>query len=172
MADEFGTISWYAPDPRCIFDLDHIHVPKRLARTYRSGMFEPKINTAWDQVIRLCADRDTTWISDEIISSYTQLHRLGYAHSVEVYKNGALAGGLYGVSIRGAFFGESMFHIETDASKVALLYLVEHMRERGMTLLDSQYMTTHLSKFGAVLIPKAEYMKRLERALNQNCSFV
>lgn len=166
-----GRIDWYSPDPRCIFDFEAFHVPKRLARTYRQGVFEFRINSAWNEVLLACADRESTWITEQIHEAYTELHRLGFAHSVEAYKDGKLAGGLYGVAIGGAFMGESMFHRQTDASKVALVFLVEHMKSRGFTLLDSQYMTSHLATFGAIHIPRQEYMTRLERALAQRCRF-
>jgi leucyl/phenylalanyl-tRNA--protein transferase len=171
MGDDTGAIRWYSPNPRCIFDFDYFHVPSRLARTYKSGKFEMRVNTAWEAVMKHCADRDETWINDKIFKVYTELHELGYAHSVEAYYEGRLAGGLYGVSIRGAFFGESMFHLETDASKVSLVYLVERMKSRGMTLLDSQFMTSHLSTFGAVNIARDDYMNRLARALALDVSF-
>jgi leucyl/phenylalanyl-tRNA--protein transferase len=171
MGDDTGAIRWYSPNPRCIFDFDYFHVPSRLARTYKSGKFEMRVNTAWEAVVKHCADRQETWINDKIFKVYTELHELGYAHSVEAYCEGRLAGGLYGVSIRGAFFGESMFHLETDASKVSLVYLVERMKSRGMTLLDSQFMTTHLSTFGAVNISRDDYMERLNRALVLDASF-
>jgi leucyl/phenylalanyl-tRNA--protein transferase len=175
MGDEYAGIRWYSPDPRCIFDLDTFHVPKRLLRTYRQGVFTFGINTAWDEVIRLCARTDTDsgcWITDDIIRAYTQLHKLGFAHSVEAYKDGKLAGGLYGVHLRGAFFGESMFHLERDASKVSLVFLVERMKERGFQLLDTQYLTNHLSTFGAICISKDAYMERLANALMKDCRFV
>lgn len=138
--DPKSGVRWYAPDPRCIFDLDNFHVPNRLARTYRSGKFRMAVNTAWKQVVWACADRESTWITDEIYDAYTQLHKMGMAHSVEAYVGDELAGGLYGVSIGGAFMGESMFHTVTDASKVALVYLVERMKQRGFVLLDCQFM--------------------------------
>src|SRR5262249_15202693 len=115
MGGDDGAIRWYSPDPRCIIDLNTFSPSRRLLRTYRRGVFELLTNSAWDQVIRECAERETTWISDAIIRSYTELHRLGIAHSVEAYSNGQLAGGLYGVSVGGAFMGESMFHFVTDA---------------------------------------------------------
>jgi leucyl/phenylalanyl-tRNA--protein transferase len=164
-------VRWYSPDPRCIFDFENFHVPKRLARTYRKGHFECQVNTAWREVLQLCAARDATWITDEIYDAYTQLYLRGMAHSVEVFHEGQLAGGLYGVSIGGAFMGESMFHVVTDASKIALIYLVERLKERGFTLLDCQFMTEHLRRFGAVEISQAEYLKRLEYALSQNVRF-
>lgn len=171
MGHDDGLIRWYSPDPRCIFDFETFHVPRRLIRTYRSGKFEMKVNSAWDEVLHQCANRDSTWITDDIFRVYTELHEDGFAHSVEAYFEGKLAGGLYGVSIGGAFMGESMFHNVTDASKVCLVYLVERMKERGFTLLDSQYMTEHLSTFGAVLISRREYLIRLEQALRLKCRF-
>lgn len=173
MGDDTGAIRWYSPNPRCIFDFDFFHVPSRLARTCRSGKFEMRVNTAWKEVLHRCADRDTTWITDKIFSVYTELHEMGFAHSVEAYnQEGRLAGGLYGVAIGGAFFGESMFHLDTDASKVALVYLVERMKARGFTLLDSQFMTDHLATLGAINVSRDEYMRRLSIALAQQCRFV
>lgn len=171
MGERGGRISWHSPDPRCIFDLEQFHTPKRLARTYRKGVFEMKVNQNWDAVIRKCAERDTTWITEPIIAVYTRLHQAGFAHSVEAYVDGKLAGGLYGVSLGGAFFGESMFHEVTDASKISLVYLVERMRSRGFTLLDSQFMTEHLSTFAAINISRNDYLKRLEQAIQQSCDF-
>ncbi|MBX3149138.1 leucyl/phenylalanyl-tRNA--protein transferase [Candidatus Obscuribacterales bacterium] len=171
MGNDDGSIYWYSPDPRCIIDLDDFHASRRLMRTYRNGKFDMRVNTAWDDVIRMCAQRDSTWITDEIIRVYTELHEMGFAHSVEAFYKGQLAGGLYGVAVGGAFMGESMFHVETDASKVSLVYLVERMKERNFTLLDSQYMTEHLGTFSARNIPKSEYMRRLKDALNRDCRF-
>lgn len=171
MGDDDGRIRWYSPDPRCIFDFDTFHVPKRLARTYRSGVFEMRVNYAWDAVLAHCANRDTTWITPQIFSAYRKLHELGMAHTVEAYKDGKLVGGLYGVSVGGAFMGESMFHTETDASKVCLVYLVQRMKERGFVLLDSQFMTDHLATLGAIEIPRDEYLERLRRALVLKCQF-
>ena len=171
MGHDDGTIPWYSPDPRCIFDFDKFHVPRRLMRTYKSGKFEMKVNSAWREVLKACADRDSTWITDDIFRVYTEMHEAGFAHSVEAYYEGKLAGGLYGVSIGGAFMGESMFHNVTDASKISLIYLVERLKSRGFVLLDSQYMTDHLSTLGAVLIPRQEYLRRLDRALYLDCRF-
>ncbi|HEY9731461.1 MAG TPA: leucyl/phenylalanyl-tRNA--protein transferase [Drouetiella sp.] len=171
MGDDAGPIRWYSPDPRCIFDLYDFHVPKRLARTYRQGIFDIKINTAWEAVMHKCAERESTWITDDIFRVYTQLHQMGAAHSVEAYYEGKLAGGLYGVGLGGAFMGESMFHDVTDASKVCLVFLVEHLRERGFILLDSQFMTSHLATFNAKLISKAEYMALLRAALTIRAKF-
>jgi leucyl/phenylalanyl-tRNA--protein transferase len=167
MALEDDEIGWFSPDPRGVLPLEQFHIPSRLARVTRSGRFEVVCDRDFEAVMRACAaDReDGTWISEEIIESYVALHRRGLAHSIESWRNGQLAGGLYGVHLGGAFFGESMFHHETDASKVALAYLVTRMRERGFSLLDIQWVTPHLAQFGAVEIPRAEYLERLGRAL-------
>jgi leucyl/phenylalanyl-tRNA---protein transferase len=166
-----GRIALYNPDPRGIIEIDSFHVPDTLARLLRSGKFEIRIDSSFEDVIVSCADRNETWISTDIIDSYLLLHKLGHAHSVEAWRLGNLAGGLYGVSIGGAFFGESMFHRERDASKAALSALVARMRERGMTLLDIQYITPHLLRFGAVEIPRSEYLRRLASALAVRASF-
>jgi leucyl/phenylalanyl-tRNA--protein transferase len=170
-------IHWFSPDPRGVVPLDQVHVPRRLARAVRGGGFRIEIDRAFVDVMRACAaDRDSddpgTWISDEIIASYTALHARGFAHSVEAWNGDRLAGGLYGVAIGGAFFGESMFHHETNASKVAFVALVERLRARGFTLLDTQWVTPHLEQFGAIEIPRAEYLKRLQAGLRLPCSFV
>jgi len=178
MADDEGTISWYSPDPRGILPLDTFHVPARLARTLRRSPFQVAINRAFAEVMRACAEADRdeddggTWISGEIIDSYSELHALGYAHSVEVRDGDRLVGGLYGVALGGAFFGESMFHTATDASKIALVALVERLRARGFTLLDTQWVTPHLQQFGAVEIPRPQYLKRLEACLPMGVAFV
>jgi len=171
MGDDEGPIRWYSPDPRCIIDLEKFHIPRRLARTYRQGIFDLRVNTAWEAVLRGCAARDSTWITEDIFRVYTRLHEMGFAHSVEAFKDGKLAGGLYGVSVRGAFMGESMFHVETDASKVSLCYLVERLRDHGFVLLDSQFMTDHLSTFGATNISREEYLARLRSALTVEATF-
>jgi leucyl/phenylalanyl-tRNA--protein transferase len=167
-----GEIGWFSPDPRGIIPLDCFHVPHGLARTLKKKPFEVRINGAFEEVMRACAEREETWITDDIVASYVTLHRIGYAHSVEAWKDGQLAGGLYGVAIGGAFFGESMFHRVTDASKVALHALVTQMRERGFMLLDVQWNTEHLATFGAVEISRKEYMRRLHRAIYLDCTFV
>ena len=148
--------------------------------TSRNGWHEPtargfssyRVNTAFAEVLNACAERDTTWISDDIHRVYGQLHQMGFAHTVEAWHTGKLVGGLYGVSIGGAFMGESMFHRATDASKVCLVYLVERLKSRGFVLLDSQYLTTHLGTFGAMLISRDEYLARLREALLLDCSFI
>jgi leucyl/phenylalanyl-tRNA--protein transferase len=173
MAVEGGEIGWFSPDPRGILPLDAFHVPARLARVLRSGRFEISVDRSFEDVMRACARRpgEGTWISEEIVQSYLALHRLGLAHSVEVWRGGALAGGLYGVHLGGAFFGESMFHRETDASKVALAALVDRMTRRGFRLLDIQWVTPHLAQFGAREVPKKEYLALLKRALGVECVF-
>ncbi len=165
MADETGQIYWFSPDPRCIFDLEHFRVSRSLRQTVRRAVFEIRIDTAFDQVIATCADRgEGTWISGKVGAVYQRLHDQGHAHSVETWKDGQLAGGLYGVAIGGAFFGESMFHRVTDASKVALVALVDHLRQRAFTLLDTQWSTPHLAHFGVIEIPREEYLARLQQA--------
>lgn len=170
MAD--GAIEWFSPDPRAILPLKEFHVPHTLERVFKKGTFEIRLNVSFVEVMRECARRPETWINHEIIASYTRLHRLGHAHSVEAWKDGRLAGGLYGVSIGGAFFGESMFHHVRDASKVALLGLVEHLRKRKFVLLDTQWVTPHLEQFGALEIPRAKYLHLLTTAVNLPRRFV
>jgi leucyl/phenylalanyl-tRNA--protein transferase len=171
MAMEDGEIAWFSPDPRAIIPLDAFHVPHGLRRVLKKGAFEIRVNTAFAEVMRACAQRDETWINDEIVASYTNLHRLGHAHSVEAWQDGQLGGGLYGVAIGGAFFGESMFHTITDASKVALHALVERLCARGFTLLDTQWATPHLLKFGTTEVPRAVYRQMLATALLRECEF-
>jgi leucyl/phenylalanyl-tRNA--protein transferase len=166
-------ICWWSPDPRAIFELDGLHVPRRLQRTIRSGKFELTVNEDFAGVIRGCADRDDgTWILPEMIDAYETLHGLGHAHSVEAWLDGVLAGGIYGVAIGGLFAGESMFYRARDASKVALAYLVERLRERGFELFDIQFVTEHTGRLGAVEIPRREYLARLRRALRCEVNFV
>jgi len=171
MADEDGRIRWYLPDPRTIIDLDRFHVSRRLTRTIRQRKFEITVNRDFDGVIRGCADREETWINEEIAAAYSALHRFGKAHSVEAYYHGNLAGGIYGVSLGGAFMGESMFSIVRDASKVCLAFLAGRLKERGYLLFDVQFTTPHLKRFGAVEISRREYIRRLEKALALPCRF-
>ena len=175
MAHEDGNIYWYDPDPRAIVPLEAFHVPRSLRRTLKKGRFEIRYNSAFIPVIRACAEpgpgRGETWINQEIIVAYTRLHRLGFAHSVESWLDGELVGGLYGVAVQGVFAGESMFSRVADASKVALVYLVEQLRQGGFQLLDVQFMTEHLRRFGAVEIPAAVYKARLARALLASTQF-
>jgi leucyl/phenylalanyl-tRNA---protein transferase len=166
MAMEDDSIAWFSPDPRAIIPLENFHVPHALRRTARKNIFEIKIDNRFADVIRGCAKRKDTWINDEIVESYEQLHELGYAHSVEAWREDKLAGGLYGVALGSAFFGESMFHRVRDASKVALVGLVEHLRARKFTLLDTQWITPHLEQFGAIEIPRSKYLKLLARAID------
>jgi leucyl/phenylalanyl-tRNA--protein transferase len=169
MAHEDGQIYWYDPDPRAIIPLDAFHIPRRLVRSVQANVFEVRMNTAFTAVMHACAapafNRETTWISEEIISAYTELHRLGFAHSVECWQDGRLVGGIYGVAVQGLFAGESMFSLVRDSSKVALVHLVKQLLAGRFQLLDVQFMTDHLMQFGAIEIPAAEYKQRLARAL-------
>ena len=174
MAVSPGEIRWYSPDPRGIIPLDDFRVSSRLARALRTRAFEIRIDTSFRAVIEGCAarrDEDGNWIDAEIIDSYCALHEHGHAHSVETWKEGALVGGLYGVALGGAFFGESMFHRVTDASKAALVALVERLRARNFTLLDTQWVTEHLLQFGAIEIPRRRYLRLLDQALSVDASF-
>lgn len=135
-------------------------------------MFRIRVNTAFEEVMRSCSGRKDTWISEEIIASYGQLHRMGYAHSVEAWRNNVLVGGLYGVALGGAFFGESMFSRTRDASKVALVYLVEHLQKKAFQLLDTQFVTPHLAKFGAVEISRDRYLELLQEAITLPVKFI
>jgi leucyl/phenylalanyl-tRNA--protein transferase len=169
MADEDGTIYWYDPDPRAIMPLESFHVPRSLKRRIHKGGFEIRVNTAFRAVIEACAEpapgRQSTWISRDIVEIYCELHELGFAHSVETWIEDELAGGLYGVSLGGLFAGESMFSRVTDTSKIALVYLIERLDRRGFHLLDIQFMTKHLQRFGAIEIPREVYKARLHQAL-------
>src|SRR5258708_27656913 len=174
MAAAPGDIRWYSPDPRGIIPLDTFHVPRRLARSLRRHRFEIRVNTSFRAVIEACAARDNSdgdWIDEEIIESHCGLHDRGFAHSVETWQNGELIGGLYGVALQGAFFGESMFHRVDDASKAALAALVDRLRARGYALLDTQWVTDHLAQFGAVEIPRRRYLRVLDAALKVDVSF-
>ena len=170
MAD--GAIEWFSPDPRAILPLKEFHASHTLERTVRKKAFEIRFDISFTEVMRECARRPETWINEEIIASYTRLHQLGYAHSIESWKNGKLAGGLYGVALGGAFFGESMFHHIRDASKIALLGLVEHLRRRRFALLDTQWLTPHLQQFGAIEIPRSDYLLLLTTAVNLPRTFL
>lgn len=177
MADDAGQLNWYEPRVRAIIPLDaRFAVPHRLARTVRSGRFAVRYNTSFAQVMGACADlgpgREATWISPEMIAAYTALHERGYAHCVECWRDDHLVGGLYGVSIGGLFAGESMFHRERDASKVALVHLVERLRTRGFVLLDSQYIVgDHMLQFGTIEISRTEYHRHLRAALKVAARF-
>ena len=174
MADpRTGRIEYYSPDPRAILPLDDFHVPKSLARVAKSGVFELRSDTAFERVIRACAeprpDRRETWLDERLIAPYVELHRAGFAHSVEAWRDGELVGGLYGVHLGGAFFGESMFSRPErggrDSSKLCLANLVERLRAGGFRLLDTQFKTAHLARFGCIEISRKAYLARLSRAL-------
>ncbi len=171
--DEGLPICWWSPDPRGIFELDGLHISRRLDRTIRSARFSLTVNRDFAGVIRGCADRpgDGTWITAEMIRAYESLHRLGFAHSVEVWKGGSLAGGLYGVALGGLFAGESMFSRQRDASKVALVFLMDRLRQRGFQLFDIQFLNGHTARLGAVEVPRREYLRRLRAALDSRVSF-
>lgn len=170
-----GEIRWFSPRERGIIPLDGFHVSRRLGRVLRQGRFEVAVDRAFEGVVAACASRpdtDGTWIDAEIAESYAALHRAGFAHSVEAWQKGELVGGLYGVTLRGAFFGESMFHRATDASKVAVAWLVERLRARGYTLLDIQWVTPHLASLGAVAVHRTRYRALLADAMRQDCRFL
>ena len=173
MSDRDGVIRWYTADPRGIFPLDQFHVPNSLAQVVRRGKFEVRVDHDFEATMRGCmSGRDEgSWINEELIKAYVRLHDLGFAHSVEAWRDGELAGGLYGVSLGAAFFGESMFHRQRDASKVALVHLVDRLRERKFELLDTQATTSHLRRFGCVEIPAREYMRRLRAAITKDRAF-
>lgn len=163
--DDNNEISWYEPHERGILPLEGLKVSKSLRKTIEQGKFNVTLDHDFEGVIRACAERDETWISEEIIQVYLELHRMGFAHSVECWQEERLAGGLYGVALQKAFFGESMFHRVTDASKVALFYLVEWLKAHHFLLLDMQYITPHLASLGGIEISAAEFQKRLKKAL-------
>ena len=168
-------VLWWSPDPRAIIELDALHVPRRLARTMRSGRFTLSVNRCFERVMRKCGENrsDGTWVTEDMIAGYVALHRAGFAHSLEVWcedpsrgpSEPLLAGGIYGVAVGGLFAGESMFHRVTDASKVALVALVERLRERGFVLFDVQMTTSHTERFGAKDIPRDAYLRRLAAAI-------
>ncbi len=169
------TLFWIDPEKRGILPLDGFHVSRRLRRTVRSGRYEVRCNTAFGDVVRSCAapgpNREDTWINDEILSLYGDLHALGRAHCVETWLDGELVGGLYGVSLGAAFFGESMFSLARDASKVALVHLVARLVKGGYKLLDTQFVTDHLTQFGVVELPRAGYRELLSEALDDTATF-
>ncbi|MCX6543681.1 MAG: leucyl/phenylalanyl-tRNA--protein transferase [Acidobacteria bacterium] len=173
MAQDSGEIHWYSPDPRGILPIEAFHPSRRLLRVVRSGRFDVTVDHAFRDVMLACAaDRDDgTWINGEIVDSYCALHARGLAHSIEAWHEGALAGGLYGVSLRGAFFGESMFHRVTDGSKVALWRLCGILRACGYRLLDVQWLTPFLATMGAVEIPRDLYLTELQASMQLDCRF-
>jgi len=170
-----GKLDWYSPEHRGVLPLSRFHVSRRLQRVLRKGLFRTTVNQQFQSVITGCAARlgnTGNWIDQEIIDSYLRLHNAGFAHSIEVWHGNNLAGGLYGVSLRGAFFGESMFHNSTDASKVALCKLVDRLQHREYQLLDIQWLTSHLARFGAIEIPRQHYLGLLVNAMKSDCKFV
>lgn len=172
---ESEELFWFDPEERGILPLEAFHVPRRLRRTIRQRRFAVAVDRDFPAVIEACAEetptRGATWINREIKRLYNELHRAGFAHSVECRNDGNLVGGLYGVALGGAFFGESMFSRETDASKVALVHLVARLRSAGYALLDTQFVTKHLARFGATTITRRDYRRRLAAAISRNCEF-
>jgi leucyl/phenylalanyl-tRNA---protein transferase len=172
---EDAALFWVSPERRGIIPLEGFHVSHRLARTVRSDRFEVKVDTAFAEVMRACAepapDRKESWINGQILSLYTLLHERGQAHSVECWRDGELVGGLYGIRLGAAFFGESMFSRERDASKVALVHLVARLKQGGFVLLDAQFLTEHLASFGAVEIARDDYLARLHAAIGKPAEF-
>jgi leucyl/phenylalanyl-tRNA--protein transferase len=175
MADEAGNLSWYSPDPRAVLEHDDLHLSRSLRARLRGRQYAIRFDTAFEGVMRSCAaprpGEPGTWIHESFIQTYTRLHRHGFAHSVEAWDGDDLVGGLYGVSIGAAFMGESMFSRATDASKVCLAALVDRLKARGYLLHDTQFLTPHLAAMGARLIPRAEYLARLARAIIMPCGF-
>jgi len=172
MADsETGFINWYLPETRTIIPLDNFNIPRSSKKAIEEKNFEIKFDVDFEGVVTGCADRDSTWISDELIIAYRRLKKRGYIHTVETWKDGKLVGGLYGVTFRSAFFGESMFSKVSQGSKAALVALLKHLKEKDFILLDVQYMTKHLKMFGAVEISFEEYTKLLQKAYVKECEF-
>lgn len=172
MADEkTGLVNWYFPKTRCIIPLDKFNIPKSLKKFMDKKGFEFKFNTDFQAVVRGCANRESTWISENLIEAYQRLYDRGYIHTVETWQDGILVGGLYGVTYRGAFFGESMFSKVSQASKAALVKLIYHLIEKDFVLLDVQYMTEHLKMFGAIEISWDDYNLKLQEAYLQDCEF-
>ncbi|MGB9771049.1 MAG: leucyl/phenylalanyl-tRNA--protein transferase [Candidatus Kapaibacteriota bacterium] len=168
MADpDSGEIEWFFPFVRAIFPIYSITPSHSMRRILKKNIFEVRINTSFEKVIMACANRPDTWINDVIINSYINLHKLGYAHSFETFKDGKLVGGLYGVSIGAAFFGESMFSLVSNASKVAFYHLVEHLKAKNFVLLDSQFINEHTKMLGAIEIPRNQYLKILKYAISR-----
>jgi leucyl/phenylalanyl-tRNA--protein transferase len=163
--EEENKIFWHKPETRGIIPLDEFKMSKNLARLYRNGDFQFRINGNFEEVIKACADRSETWISEDIIASYVNVSKLGYAYSFETWLDNQLVGGLYGIAIGKAFFGESMFHTVSNASKLALVFLVEKLKEQGFILLDTQYLNEHIKQFGAIEISAEEFDKLLSEAL-------
>ena len=172
MADHFGRIQWFAPDPRAILEYENFYVSRSLRATLRKSDYEVRMDTEFEMVMRRCAEREDTWINESFIATYTQLHYAGLAHCVGAWKDGKLVGGLYGVALGGAFMGESMFSCATDASKVCLVALVEHLKARGFVLHDVQFWTPYLATLGVTEIPRKQYERRLRNALHLESTWV
>jgi leucyl/phenylalanyl-tRNA--protein transferase len=168
-------LAWFAPDPRAVIELDGFHVSRSLQRRLAADRFEVRCDTAFDEVVAACAKprhrRDGVWITHDLTAAYRELHAMGHAHSVEAWREGRLAGGVFGVCVEGLFAAESMFYRETDASKVALYHLVERLRVQGFTLLDIQVWSPHTGRLGAIEIPRPEYQRRLKAALAAKAAF-
>ena len=172
MADErTGEISWYLPEIRTIIPLDNYNFPRSLKKAMDKLDYEVRYDFDFLSIVRACADREKTWISEELIKAYLRLFSLGHIHTVEIYRKNKLLGGLYGVAFKGAFFGESMFSRISQASKIALIKLIEHLNKKNFSLLDVQYMTPHLKMFGAEEISFEEYNKLLATAYQKNIEF-
>ncbi|MBC7783159.1 MAG: leucyl/phenylalanyl-tRNA--protein transferase [Burkholderiales bacterium] len=177
MTDHDGATRWYTADPRGVLPLDGFHCSRTLRQIVKQQRFQIRIDHDFEGTMRACMTKprkesDTSWISEELVEAYAKLHDLGCAHSVEAYEKGVLVGGLYGVAIGAAFFGESMFQTVSNASKVCLVHLVQRLQSRGYELLDTQMVTAHMRQFGCVHIPLKEYMEKLNVALEKRCSFV
>ncbi len=172
MAHEDGELHWHDPDPRAVFPLEHIAVNARLRRAFRNAEFSYTHDQRFEEVMRACAEsRDSTWITEEMITAYVGLHKTGYAHSVEVWQDESLVGGIYGITIGGVFFGESMFSRVSNASKAAFHELARHLKERGFTVFDSQYINDHTRSLGAVEVPRTIFRRVLRNAINLKVHF-
>ena len=171
MAMENGEIGWFSPDPRGIIPIEGFRAPHGMKKILQWPPFQIRVDTAFEAVMRGCADRQETWINEAIIETYVELYRRGWAHSVEAWEGEDLVGGLYGVSLGAAFFGESMFSRKSEASKLCLVYLIERLGERGFTLLDTQWTNPHLEKFGAIDVPRSIYTGMLNRAIESDVEF-
>jgi leucyl/phenylalanyl-tRNA--protein transferase len=176
MGDDTMPLPWWSPDPRAVIEFERFHIPRRLQRVVKSGRFEITFDRDFAAVIRGCATgrgrKGGTWLTPKMIAAYIHMHELGHAHSVEAWREGRLAGGVYGVAIAGLFSAESMFYRVPEASKVALVRLVEHLRTRGHVLLDIQQLTPNTARFGAIEIPRREYLRRLAEALQKPVEFL
>lgn len=177
MGNEDGSVAWYEASPRAIVPIENpgtgLKIPRSLKQILNKDVFEFRIDTAFEEVIKGCASRDNTWINDAIINSYSELHKRRYAHSIEAWskEDGKLAGGLYGVAYKGAFFGESMFHKKSNASKAAVVKLYEILKVNKFVLLDIQMITPHLESLGAIEISKGAYLEILDKAMSAKCEF-